>query len=796
MKPLQKKLALGPDKLRVTIDASSLDIDSTENLQVSGALIGQPRAVSSLRFGLGIQEIGFNIFVAGPRGIGKMTAVRALLNEVGKEKTVPPDWCYVNDFADDDQPKALRLPAGRGKQLQQDMKQFTEYFSRELTKLFESDEYQAKQDELNNEMQARREAIMRPFGEEVSNEGFTLQSTPVGVVILPVKDKNPLQEADWAALSPEEQEALVQKRKVLEEKLKNILKEARTMERDAQKILDDFDMQAVQYLVGGRIDDMQESYEGDREISEWLADVRDHILDNLNTFKAQLKSKEGPQELDLSRYLANLFIDNSKERGAPLVVELNPTYTNLFGRIEKDVFQGTMYTDFTMIKPGALHRANGGYIVLHIEDVLKHFMSWDALKRALRSRLIYIEELSEMSGMQVTKSLKPRPIPLDVKVILIGHSHHYYTLHEYDDDFPELFKVKADFDLSMPREASHIKRYLLFVSTLCRKENLRHLDAAAVAKLLEYSIRLAEDRDKLSTHFAALADVIREANYWARVDQVPQISASHIKKALDEKVYRISLTKDRVKEYIEKKIILIDTRKSEVGQVNGLAVLHMGDFEFGRPNRITATVSPGTEGVTDIEKQVALGGPIHHKGVLILSGFLADRFARETPLALSCRIVFEQSYEGVEGDSASSTELYAILSALSGLKINQGIGVTGSVNQKGEVQAIGGVNEKIEGFFEICQVQGLTGHQGVLIPKSNVNHLMLREDVVSAVKKGEFHIWAVETISEGIEILTGRPAGKENKGKYPSDSVFGLVERRLQQFSKSLRNESKPAKKK
>jgi lon-related putative ATP-dependent protease len=788
---------LSHKQLRKVTDPESLNLESTEHLTPLDGIIGQPRAVSSLRFGLGIKEIGFNVFVSGPRGMGKMTAVKSFLEELAKNKPTPSDWCYVNDFNDGDQPKALQLPAGRGKEFQQDVKKFVEFIYREIRKLFESDEYNAKRDQVVGVMQAKRDQLMRDFSNSASHEGFSLQATQLGVVLLPTKDGRAMNEEEWKTISQSEQDKLIEKRKALEERLKVVLKEVRLMERAAQSSLKELDQQTVRYLVGGVLEDLKEKYKNLGDVAGWFDDIESDILENVENFKQTPDDKEKTEEVPSNKYEVNLFVDNSKQSGLPVVVELNPTYNNLFGRIEKEVYQGTLYTDFTMIKPGALHRANGGYIVLQVEDVLKHFMSWDGLKRALRSGSIQIEELGESLGYTTTKSTRPQPIPLDIKVILIGRSMMYYMLHHYDDDFPELFKVKADFDTSMDRDDKNTQDFLTFISTLCNKENLKHLNSPAAARVLEYASRLADDQEKLSTHFGAMADVIREAHYWAAEDQAAQIREIHVQKALDEKVYRSNLMQKRIQELITQKVFLIDTDSTVVGQVNGLALIRMGDYEFGRPNRITASAGPGTEGIIDIERQVQLGGPIHSKGVLILSGFMSETFASEKPMTLSCRLVFEQSYEGVDGDSASSTELYAILSALAKTPIRQGIAVTGSVNQKGEIQAIGGVNEKIEGYFEICSAMGLNGKQGVMIPQSNAQNLMLRDDIVNAVKDKKFHIWPVTTIAEGIEVLTGKPAGARSKnGAFPKKTIYHLVEKRLQSFTSQLKKTAAPKAKK
>ncbi len=791
---------LSPEQLRRTFDPQALGIETTEHIEPLEGIIGQRRAVSALQFGLGIQELGFNIYVAGPPGIGKMTAVRSFLEELARQKETPPDWCYVNNFEDPYQPKALRLPPGWGVRFAQDIKNLIEHVRRELPKVFESEEYSARRDEIVKAINQQREAIINRVQEKAAQAGFLLQAAPFGILIVPVLGGRPLSDAEFQSLPQAAREDIQRRRDALQEDLKIAMKEIRALEKLAQERLTELDRQVTLYMVGGLIDDLREKYRELPEVLEYLDALQKDILENIELFKEEQKSQgELPpwaKELPFRKYSVNVLVDNSKQQGAPVVVELNPVYHNLFGRIEKETQFGALYTDFTMIKAGSLHRANGGYLVLPIEDVLRSLLSWDGLKRALRSREIFIEELGERLGFIATKSLRPQPIPLDVKVVLVGHPIFYYLLHAYDEEFPELFKVKADFDTRMDASPENIRDFLKFLCTFCQKERLKHLDNTAVAKLLEHAARLAEDQQKLSTHFGAIADIIREANYWALQEGSSHIRARHVQKALDEKVYRSNLIQERIQEMIARGTLLIDTEGRAVGQVNGLSVISLGNYTFGKPSRITASVGAGREGIVDIEREVELGGPIHSKGVLILSGYLAQKYAQDKPLTLTAKLVFEQSYEGVEGDSASSAELYALLSALSGLPIKQGIAVTGSVNQHGEVQAIGGVNEKIEGFFDVCKIKGLTGEQGVLIPKSNVQNLMLREDIVEAVRAKKFHIWAVSTIDEGIEILTGVPAGERGRdGKFPEGTVNCLVDQRLREFAECLKEISEDTKK-
>lgn len=789
---------LSPQQLRRIFDPKTLSVAATASPGASESIIGQQRAVSALQFGLEIRDSGFNIYVAGPPGIGKMTAVQSFLEELAQRKATQPDWCYFNNFEDSYQPRMCRLPAGKGRELQQDMKSLIEHVRREIPKAFESEEYGNRREAIVKAIDRQRAQVLEKLNAQTAKAGFMLQATPFGIATIPTVKGRPLNEAEYQALSEQEREDFQRRHETLKDDLEAAMKQIRGLERAAQRQLQALDQQVALYIVGGLIEELKEKYRDLTEVLEHLQAVQKDILENIDTFKTVAAPSPGPEgnavaatwlrELPFRKYQVNVLVDNSGQRGAPVIVELNPSYNNLFGRVEKEVQFGALYTDFTMIKPGSFHRANGGYLVMPVEDVLRNLLSWDGVKRALRSGQIEIEEIGERLGYLATKSLRPQPIPVNIKVVLVGRPLLYHLLHAYDEEFPELFKVKADFDTRMECNAENVRDFLAFLPAFCEKEKLKHLDATAVAKLLEHSARLAEDQEKLSTHFGALADLIREANFWAAQAGATQISASHMQKALEARIYRSNLIEERVQEMIARGTLLIDTAGQIVGQVNGLSVISVGDYFFGRPSRITATVWPGREGVVDIEREVELGGPIHSKGVLILNGYLAQQFAQNQPLTLSARLVFEQSYEGVEGDSASSTELYALLSALSELPIKQGIAVTGSVNQRGEVQAIGGVNEKIEGFFTVCKARGLTGEQGVIIPRSNVAHLMLREEVVEAVAGEKFSIWPVSTIAEGIEILTGVPAGaRDVNGKFPEGTVNHRVENRLREFAERLK---------
>ena len=783
------------ERLRRVCDPQMLLCDTSEEIGPLEIIIGQERAVRSLQFGLGIKELGFNIYVAGVPGTGRTTAVRGFLEELAKGKPVPSDLCYVNNFRDPYRPKALCLPPGRAKELQEDMRGLIQGAQRDIRRAFESDEYAAKREENIKVFQQKRDELLARIHERAHNEGFSIQTTPIGLLIIPLREGKPLSEDEFQSMSPEVKTEISQKREELQGELKTVIRQGRSLEKNASEELERLDREIALYVLGPLIEELKEKYQDLPEVGTYLDEVQDDIVENLSQFREEPQAEHpsplagpGTRELPLRKYEVNVLVDNSTLKGAPVITELNPTYNNLFGRMEKEAQFGTLVTDFTMIREGSLHRANGGYLVLPVEELLRNLFSWDSLKRALRNKEIAIEEAAERLGFITTKSLRPKPIPLDVKVILIGQPILYHLLYTWDEDFSELFKVKADFDTQMNRTDKNLKDYVAFICTLCSEEGLRHFDRSALAKIVEHGSRLAEDQEKLSTRFGEIADIIREACFYASQEEVTNVTSAHVKKAIEERFYRSNLLEERVREIIEQGTLIIDIAGEEVGQVNGLSVIDLGDIAFGRPNRITASIALGREGLIDIEREAKLGGPIHTKGVMILSGYLAERYAQDKPLSLSARLVFEQSYSGVEGDSASSTELYAILSSLSGLAIKQGIAVTGSVNQKGEVQAIGGVNEKIEGFFEVCKAKGLTGEQGVLVPQSNARNLMLKEEVVEAVKEGRFHIWPVKTIDEGIEVLTGTKAGhRREDGTFEEGTVNYRVEKRLKELAETMR---------
>lgn len=795
-----RKLAV--DEVTNTCSAANLGFESTEALEAAPTIIGQKRALQALEFGLEIRNSGFNVYAAGLPGTGKMTAITGFLERVAKDKETPSDWCYVHNFDDPYRPRSLMLRPGAAVRFQKNVKKLIETAQVDIRKAFESEEYAKRRDQITQVFNERREQLFNDLNRLAHENGFALQISPMGIILVPLRDGKPLTEQEVLGLSPDVKQEMTKRHELIQGQVKEAMSQIRNWDREIREQVENMDREVVQFILHPQIEDLERKYGDSPGVIEYLKSMESDIVTNRDLFRSTPESTEGNPFAAravaeaFKKYEVNVVVDNTNVKGAPIVIEMNPTFNNLIGRLEKEAHFGALTSDFSMIRPGSIHKANGGYLVIRIEDILRELMSWESLKRCLRERKIIIEELSERLGFVAIKGIMPEPIPLNIKVILIGEDIYYHLLYRLDREFPELFKVKADFDSQMERNSDNVRDYAATLCNVCVKENLRHLDGAAVARVIEHSSRLAEDQTKLSTRFAEIADIVREANHWAEIDGEKLISDRHITMAIDQKVYRSDLIRERVKEMIDRNVLIIETDGEALGQVNGLSVIDLGDLAFGRPNRITASVSAGREGVIDIEREAKLGGPIHTKGVLILSGLLSERFGGNMPLSLAARLVFEQSYGEVEGDSASSAEFYALLSSLSDVPVKQGIAVTGSVDQRGRVQAIGGVNQKIEGFFDICGIRGLTGKQGVIVPSSNVQNLMLREDVVKAISEGQFAVWGVDTVDEGIEILTGVPAGKRlDDGSFEEGSINARVQKRLRGMAKALQEFGKGEKK-
>jgi lon-related putative ATP-dependent protease len=778
--------ALTPDQLRRPCNPAQFTFTTTADLPDLAEIIGQQRAVAAIRFGIGIHHDGFNLFALGPNGTGKFTAVQQYLHQIAAQKPTPDDWCYIHNFSQPHKPNALRLPAGHAAQFQADMQQLVEDLQTVLPATFSGDEYQKQRKSIEEEFKQRELSSMDNLKTLAEERNIAFIRTPAGFAFAPLKNREVISPEEFMKLSGDEQKTIEHDIQELQDVLQQVIIQLPHWQRELQKRLKDLNADVTLFATTPLFAELRQKYDGLEDVQRYLDEVQADVVLRVNDFlsteespmSALLGGQDGGESSGqrLRRYQVNVIIDRRQMTGAPVIYEDQPTFSNLVGRTEHVSQMGTLLTDFTLIKPGALHRANGGYLMLDARKVLLQPFAWEGLKHALRGREICIESLGQVASLISTVSLEPEPIPLDVKVVLMGDRELYYLLHQYDPDFNELFKVAADFADEMARDETNNLAYARLIGTLARKEGLLHFDPTAVALVIEHSARLAGDAGKLSTHMQSVSDLLREASYWAQEAKREVVGRDDVQRALDSQRYRHGRLRERIWEAIVAATIFIDTAGAVVGQINGLAVHSLGDFSFGRPSRITARVRLGKGEVIDIERQAEMGGPIHSKGVLILSGFLGGRYAAERPLSLAASLVFEQSYSGVDGDSASSAELYALLSALAGAPLKQSLAVTGSVNQHGQVQAIGGVNEKIEGFFDICQAIGLTGDQGVLIPAANVKHLMVREDVVAAVADGRFHIYPVAHIDEGIELLTGLAAGElGDDGRFPPHSINARV---------------------
>ncbi|MGZ4318639.1 MAG: Lon protease family protein [Gaiellaceae bacterium] len=783
---------LRPEELTRHVDPGTLGFETTAEVEPLVGTVGQPRALDAIESGLAMGMTGFNLFASGPPGSGRRTTVLDVIRGVAAERSAPEDWVYVYDFRNPDGPKALHLPAGRGGELARALDEFIEAARRELRRAFESEDFERRQRESLAAIQERRHALDHELEQFAAERGYALKTTATGVVTMPLLDGQPLSVEKFEAL-PEEQRAVIQQAgKEIEERAAGYAHRLHELEKEAAQRLHELQHEVARFATGPLFRDLEDRFGEEPHVLAHLADLEREVLDNIDDFRdgapEALALLPVPQREPMARFRANVLVANEPTNGAPVVVEPNPTYYNLLGRLEYRAAFGSMVTDFREIKPGALHRANGGFLVLDALEVLRHPFSWDALKRALKVREVRVENLGEEFSALPSASLRPAPIPLDVKVVLIGPPLVYHLLYQLDGDFRELFKVKADFAPELDWTPEHHRNYAAFVSRWVRENALRHFDRAAVARTIEYGARLCEDQEKLSARLIEISDIVSEASFWAGRAGHEVVEAADVKLAIRKKEYRSSLLEERLQELVERGTIVIETDGSRVGQANGLSILDLGDYAFGRPVRVSARVSLGRGGVASIEREIKLSGPIHSKGVMILVGYLSATYAEELPLALSASLTFEQSYDEIEGDSASSTELYALLSALSGLPLQQGIAVTGSVDQHGNVQAVGGVTRKIEGFYAACKAKGLTCAQGVLVPAANVRNLMLEAEVVEAVRAGHFHVWPVQTVDEGIELLTGVPAGEPDAaGVYPPGSVHALAQERLRRNAERLR---------
>ncbi len=812
----RKDLELPPESLKWTCDPGLFPFETTDKCPPLEGIMGQDRAARALDFGLGIDRPGFNIYVAGVPGTGRTSISMDYCKQRVVDKPVPSDWVYVHNFNHPENPVAFRLPAGTGKKLAEDMEELLQDLLTDIPKAFESEDFERERNKVVEESQAKQQEFFRALGEEAKKEGFSIRTTQLGFVLAPVINDQALTDEQYNALNPEVKEEIEKKRTGFNQKLGEFFKKMKALEKDVRERARSLQREVGLRVITVHMQNLKDTHAEFSEVLDYFEQVQEDVLTRLDEFRkggqdvavAPLGQEtaeegregagEGPagQEIRITQpgqdpfasYRVNVFVDNSELEHPPVIFESNPTFQNLFGIIEKKASFGAYFTDATMIKAGSVSRANGGYLVFHALDALTNPGVWSALKRTLRTGKIQIEELGEMLGYMTLGGIKPTPIPTDLKVVMIGNPYLYHLLLNYDEDFRKLFKVKADFDTRMEKEESQLLEYAGYIACRCSQEGLPSIHREAVARIIEHAARSVDDQKKLSTRLSDIQDLMYEATYWSGQNGNRIIGREDVQKALDERKKRSNLTEDRLQELITEDVLLVDTEGKVVGQVNGLAVYDLGDYRFGKPSRITVRTYMGEEGVINIERESKMSGRTHDKGILILSGYMGGQYACGRPMSLSASICFEQSYEGVEGDSASSTELYALLSSLSGLPINQGIAVTGSVNQRGVIQPIGGVNEKVEGFYHVCKARGFTGDQGVIIPRQNVSNLMLDDEVIEAVREGKFHVYSVSNVDEGVEILTGVQAGERGEeGEFPEDSVHGLVDARLQDLAEGLR---------
>jgi lon-related putative ATP-dependent protease len=789
---------LSPPALYRRCDASQLNFETTAELEELKEIPGQDRAVEAIHFATGIGVDGHNVYVLGPPGSGRHLFVRQFLENKAAERAVPEDWCYVFNFDEPRQPKALALPPGRSKELHKDVEHVIQDAQTAIPAAFESDEFQAQREAIAEEFKESQEEAFKQVEEEARELEIGVVQTPTGIAFIPVKDGEALGVEEFKKLPDDDQnrfhDEITQLTKRLQQVMRSMPKKAREMRHKIRNLERD----VAGMAVSGLLDELIQKYQDIPAVVEYLEKMQSDILDNVGLFlrpadgggmPVQIQQvMESKESAAMRRYSINVLVDRGGAEGAPVVFEDKPGFVELIGRIEHESEFGSLVTNFSLIRPGALHRANGGYLVLDAAKLLSYPLAWDGLKRALKSRELRVRSLADDIGIVSTVTLEPEPIPLDLKVILIGERIYYYMLEQYDPEFPELFKVAADFEDEMKRSHENIESLARWLATIIRKEDLKHLHRDGIARLMEESARQVGDSERFSSNIRRATDLIREAHYWAEQGGTELIGAEEIQKAIDSRVRRASRYRDRMQEEMLRDTFVVETSGARTRQINGLAVLQLGDLSFGRPQRITATVKLGSGEVIDIEREVKLGGPLHSKGVLILSGFLGSHYVTDRPLSLSASLVFEQSYGGVDGDSASAAELCALGSALAEVPIDQSLAITGSVDQHGRIQAIGGVNEKIEGFFDICSRRGLTGKQGVLIPHANVKHLMLRKDVVDAVEAGQFQVYPLDHVDQALEILTGLPAGERTEnGEFMPGSVNQKIRERLAQFADQRR---------
>ena len=778
------------NQLKKACDPAVFKFKTTKELEPFVGTIGQTRGIKAMEFGLNIDIKGYNMYLEGPTGIGKTIYARDKLNAAAKNKPVPDDWCYVYNFDNPNEPVAISLPPKMGREFTADMDQFIETTRIEIKSAFNNQDFATEKNNIEQSVEEKKVKLIEKLNKDAMRQGFEIKNTPSGIYFLPMIDGKTLSEEEFNALDDATKAEFEQRSVDIQKATIETMQKIKEIERKANEKMNSWQNNIALFAVSIQINEMRNKYKKYPKIQTFLKNVQKDILAHLSDFISEPQCQQTPmgkmeQERPWEKYKVNLFVDNSELEAAPVIIDSNTSFYNLFGKLEYENSFGTLKTDFSLIKPGLIHQANGGYLVLQVRDLLTNPVIWDSLKRVLRTKLIYVDTLKDYQMNTVAiASLKPEPIPVNIKVILVGPDSIYYQLLDYDEDFRKLFKVKVEFEEEAPRTEANMFKIAQFIHNFCEKEKAPHFNAGAVAEVIEYCSRAVENQNKLSTQLNDITELLGESCTWAKMEGAKVVTAAYVKKAIAERIERINKYDQRLVEMIQNGTIMIDTEGKKVGQINGLSIMSIGEYSFGKPAKITANTYVGKTGIVNVEREVELSGTSHSKGVMILSAYIGEKFAQERPLSLSASLCFEQMYNGVDGDSASSTELYAILSSLSGLPIRQEIAVTGSVNQKGEVQAIGGVTDKIEGFFNICKLRGLTGEQGVMIPHQNIRNLNLSEEVIKAVKEGMFHVYAVKTVDEGIELLTGVPAGKKNKnGEYTIGTVNYLVNEKLKDYS-------------
>lgn len=795
---MRKNNELSYKDLKMICNPEIFNFETTDDLEPIHSGIGQDRGIKALEFGINVDINGYNLYLEGPTGVGKTIYAKNYLNKISKKKKTPPDWCYIYNFEDPNEPVAVSLPAGQGKEFRETMDSFIKDIRADIKNTFNNDDFEKEKSLIRSEYEEKRNVLMEKLNKNSEKYGFQVKSAQNGIYMMPMLDGKAIQQEDFDKLDENIKKEFEAKSAIVQDQIIQAIGEIKEIEKQTEKKLEEWQSNIALLTVNNHINYIKSKFKRNKKITKFLEGIKQDILKNVNYFLTEpqenVPQAPGPRieaPKPWQNYRVNLFVDNSEQEGAPVIMDSNYAYHNIFGKLEYENYYGALKTDYMMLKSGLLHEANGGYIIFQAKDLLANSACYEALKKALRTKELLIENAVNQSTSMVMVSLKPEPIPLNLKVLLIGSEQIYQTLLALDEDFRKLFKIKVEFEDTSENNVDNMVKIARFIKGFCEQEELPPLDKTAVAKVMEYASRLADDKEKLSTRFNDLSQIIGEAATWAQMSKSKVVTGEFIDKALDERIERIKKYDTRYLEMIKDNTLLISTSGSKVGQINGLTILSIGDYSFGKPAKITANTYTGKSGIINIEREVDLSGSTHSKGVYILSGYLGEMFAQEIPLSLTASICFEQLYNGVDGDSASSTELYAILSSLSGIPINQALAVTGSVNQKGEIQPIGGVNEKIEGFYQICETRGLNGTHGVIIPIQNVKNLNLSDKVLEAVKNKKFHIYAISSIDEGIELLTGVPAGKkDSNGRFPAGSINYLAYEKLKKYAEISRKNS------